>query len=61
MARPSQPEQGPWHKSKRSNGSQNCVEVSEGVHVLVRDTQNRERGHVEFSREAWTQVLRAMK
>ncbi|MEU3015874.1 DUF397 domain-containing protein [Nocardiopsis sp. NPDC007018] len=40
--------------------SQNCVEVADlpGVSA-VRDTQNREAGHLEFPTGEWTALLRA--
>ncbi|MFC9085498.1 DUF397 domain-containing protein [Nocardiopsis dassonvillei] len=44
----------PWHKSSYSDGAHNCVEVAEGETVLVRDTQNREMGHIGFTSDAWT-------
>jgi hypothetical protein len=54
-------ENAPWHKSTYSSGSQNCVEVSEGVETLVRDTQNRERGHLMFARQEWAAALAVAK
>ncbi|MDT0328481.1 DUF397 domain-containing protein [Nocardiopsis lambiniae] len=46
-----------WHKSTYSSGSQNCVEVSEGTETRVRDTQNRELGHLGFEAGEWTVLL----
>jgi hypothetical protein len=46
-----------WHKSSYSAGSGNCVEVKEGDRVLVRDTQNRELGHIAFAPDAWSALL----
>ncbi|PDP86022.1 DUF397 domain-containing protein [Glycomyces fuscus] len=47
-----------WHKSSYSGGSGSCVEVAEGRAVLVRDTQNRELGHIDYTPEAWAAFLR---
>ncbi|WP_047871699.1 DUF397 domain-containing protein [Nocardiopsis sp. RV163] len=46
-----------WHKSSYSGGSGSCVEVAEGQTVLVRDTRNREHGHLDYTPEAWTALL----
>ncbi|WP_160051318.1 DUF397 domain-containing protein [Nocardiopsis sp. FR26] len=48
-----------WHKSSYSDGGGgNCVEVNEGPEtVLVRDTQNRELGHLGFVSREWTALL----
>jgi hypothetical protein len=46
------------HKSSYSGGSGSCVEVAEGRAVLVRDTQNRELGHIDYTPEAWAAFLR---
>ncbi|MFJ6019107.1 DUF397 domain-containing protein [Nocardiopsis alba] len=51
----------PYHKSSYSGSSGSCVEVSEGRSVLVRDTQNRPLGHLEYSREAWSLFLVQVK
>ncbi|MFE7462450.1 DUF397 domain-containing protein [Nocardiopsis terrae] len=48
-----------WHKSSYSNAAENCVEVVEGPETRVRDTQNREAGHLAFSGDEWTALLRA--
>ncbi len=51
-----------WHKPTYSDGSGgNCVEVSEGAATLVRDTQNRDQGHLTFTRQEWTAVLAVTK
>ncbi|MEU3015873.1 DUF397 domain-containing protein [Nocardiopsis sp. NPDC007018] len=46
--------------SYSSSHGQNCVEVAElpGVSA-VRDTQNRDAGHLEFPTAEWTALLRA--
>ncbi|WP_082126925.1 DUF397 domain-containing protein [Allosalinactinospora lopnorensis] len=48
-----------WHKSSYSGGvRQNCVEVAESpAEVKVRDTQNRERGHLSFPPTEWSAFL----
>ncbi|CAL9497932.1 hypothetical protein SUDANB121_03393 [Nocardiopsis dassonvillei] len=37
------------------------MEVAEGLDVLVRDTQNRPLGHIDYSAEAWASFLRGVK
>ncbi|GAA1095790.1 DUF397 domain-containing protein [Nocardiopsis metallicus] len=49
-----------WHKSSYSSGGQNCVEVAEGPSTLVRDTQNRELGHLAVSTTEWSALLAAV-
>lgn len=46
-----------WHKSSYSSGSQNCVEVAEGEEVLVRDSQNPDKGTLGFAPNAWSALL----
>ncbi|WDZ88468.1 DUF397 domain-containing protein [Nocardiopsis sp. HUAS JQ3] len=46
-----------FHKSSYSTSGGNCVEVSEGRDTLVRDTQNRELGHLSFDHREWTSLL----
>ncbi|MCY9786098.1 DUF397 domain-containing protein [Nocardiopsis sp. EMB25] len=51
-----------WHKSSYSSGvNNNCVEVSEGRAVLVRDTQNRGLGHLTYPSAEWTGLLATLK
>ncbi|NKY96385.1 DUF397 domain-containing protein [Nocardiopsis alborubida] len=52
-----------WHKSSHSSGVNNdCVEVAEGwTETLVRDTQNRELGHLAFTAPEWTSLLSTLK
>lgn len=51
-----------WHKSSYSgSGGGNCVEVAEGQHVLIRDTQHREHGHLSFEGTEWTHLLDTLK
>jgi hypothetical protein len=51
-----------WHKSSYSGSSSNCVEVRE--HVLgadVRDTQNRDAGHLSVPRAEWAALLAGVR
>jgi hypothetical protein len=52
-----------WHKSTRSSGSGNCVEVatnlSEGV--AIRDTKNRDGGTLIFTRAEWDAFIGGAK
>ncbi|TDQ53150.1 DUF397 domain-containing protein [Actinorugispora endophytica] len=52
-----------WHKSSYSSGNGgNCVEVAElPGSVLVRDTQYRELGHLDFVAGAWSAFLADVK
>lgn len=52
-----------WHKSSHSNPSGgHCVEVAETPRaVLVRDTQHRELGHLDFTPGAWAAFLAEAK
>ncbi|WP_033304163.1 DUF397 domain-containing protein [Nocardiopsis alkaliphila] len=50
-----------WHKSSYSTANGSCVEVAEGQSVLVRDTQNRPLGHIEYSAGAWAAFLSEVK
>ncbi|MBE2999536.1 DUF397 domain-containing protein [Nocardiopsis sp. HNM0947] len=50
-----------WHKSSYSNTGSQCVEVretSDGAHV--RDTVNRDAGHLTFPAAEWTALLRGI-
>lgn len=46
-----------WHKSSYSADKGSCVEVAESDIVLVRDTQNRDLGHLSFSAPEWQAFL----
>lgn len=47
-----------WHKSSYSNANGgHCVEVAEGTVTRVRDTQNRELGHLAFGAAEWSALL----
>lgn len=50
-----------WHKSSYSGSSGSCVEVSEGRSVLVRDTENRELGHIDYSPTTWVSFLQGLR
>ncbi|BCY09267.1 DUF397 domain-containing protein [Actinoplanes sp. L3-i22] len=52
-----------WHKSTRSGGGQNCVEVADNLPqvVAVRDTKNRDAGPLLFTRGEWTAFLTGVK
>ncbi|MDA2813027.1 DUF397 domain-containing protein [Nocardiopsis sp. RSe5-2] len=50
-----------WRKSSYSDGGSNCVEVADGASTAVRDTQNRELGHLEFPVAEWSAFLRALE
>ncbi|WP_150239663.1 DUF397 domain-containing protein [Nocardiopsis quinghaiensis] len=48
----------PWHKATYSENSSHCVEVCERQDGAdVRDTQNRELGHLSFGRREWTSLV----
>ncbi|WP_444962158.1 DUF397 domain-containing protein [Nocardiopsis sp. M1B1] len=50
-----------WHKSSYSIAETNCVEVAEGATTAVRDTQNRELGHLSFAATEWTALVDSLK
>lgn len=51
-----------WHKSSYSANGGNCVEVREGFSGTdVRDTQNREAGHLSFTSDEWSALLRGLR
>lgn len=49
-----------WRKSTYSTSpDQNCVEVGLAPDIVgVRDTKNREQGHLAVSRTAWASFVR---
>lgn len=51
-----------WRKSSYSTGAQQeCVEVGVAPGAVgVRDTKNREAGHLAVSRTAWAAFVRGM-
>jgi hypothetical protein len=54
-------EREPWMKSTYSSGSQNCVEVAKGATTGVRDTQNRELGHLDVPAREWSALLDTLR
>jgi hypothetical protein len=51
-----------WHKSSYSTGANECVEVREHTAGAdVRDTRNREAGHLTFASSEWLAALAAEK
>lgn len=51
-----------FRKSSYSGASNNCVEVADlPGQNLVRDTQNRDTGHLGFAQEEWTAALRVIR
>jgi hypothetical protein len=50
-----------WHKASYSAAADNCVEVSEGATTAVRDTQNRDLGHLEVTASEWTALVGAVR
>ncbi|MEE2037962.1 DUF397 domain-containing protein [Nocardiopsis sp. CT-R113] len=51
-----------WHKSTYSDGNGgHCVEVAEGPVTGIRDTQNRELGHLAVPAPEWTALVNAVR
>ncbi|RCV50524.1 DUF397 domain-containing protein [Marinitenerispora sediminis] len=50
-----------WRKSSYSGGGGNCVEVSDGLTIAVRDSQQPDLGHLEFPVKEWTAFLTQVK
>lgn len=52
-----------WHKSTRSSGSGNCVEVATNLPegVAVRDTKNRDGATLIFTRAEWDAFIGGAK
>ncbi|WP_408648662.1 DUF397 domain-containing protein [Streptomonospora mangrovi] len=51
-----------WHKSRYSAGAENCVEVREhAAGADIRDTQNRDAGHLGVPSAEWAAFLVAVK
>lgn len=52
---------GEWHKATYSANGSHCVEAREYAGgAAVRDTQNRDLGHLEFQKQEWAALLRAL-
>jgi hypothetical protein len=54
---------GPWRKSTRSGGADNCVEVATATdhHVGVRDSKNPDGGILVFNPSAWSDFLEGVR
>ena len=53
---------GDWHKSSYSANGGNCVEARERIGGAdVRDTQNRDAGHLEFTRGEWAALVNVVR
>lgn len=50
-----------WHKSSYSGNQGACVEVREGAVTDLRDTQNRELGHLSFATQEWSALVTAVR
>ncbi|MET7989597.1 DUF397 domain-containing protein [Amycolatopsis sp. NPDC005232] len=46
-----------WRKSSYSSNGGDCVEVAADREVLVRDTKDREAGHITVTAAAWRELL----
>lgn len=51
------PSERSWHKASYSAGTDNCVEVREGLSTAIRDTRYRERGHVDVPAGEWVALV----
>jgi hypothetical protein len=51
------PSERSWHKASYSAGTDNCVEVAEGLVTGVRDTQYRELGCLDVPAGEWAALL----
>ncbi|WP_433696784.1 DUF397 domain-containing protein [Nocardiopsis sp. CA-288880] len=50
-----------WHKSSYSGNEGACVEIAEGPVTGIRDTQNRELGHLDVPAPEWTALMNAVR
>ncbi|SFT75707.1 protein of unknown function [Actinopolyspora lacussalsi subsp. righensis] len=51
-----------WRKSTRSTNTDNCVEVGRLTDgAAIRDTKNRNAGHLTTTRTQWTAFITALK
>lgn len=49
-----------WHKASYSSTGNDCVEVCEGAVTGMRDTQNRELGHLAFTASEWAGLIKTL-
>ncbi|MFW5416344.1 DUF397 domain-containing protein [Nocardiopsis sp. CNT-189] len=50
-----------WFKSSHSSGAESCVEVREHEGGAdVRDTRNRQDGHLTFPASEWSALIRLL-
>jgi Domain of unknown function (DUF397) len=54
---------GPWRKSTRSGGADNCVEVATSTdrHIGVRDSKNPDGGILVFSPGEWSAFVEGVR
>ncbi|MFY1696094.1 DUF397 domain-containing protein [Solwaraspora sp. WMMA2101] len=54
---------GPWRKSTRSGGADNCVEVATAtdLHVGVRDSKNPGGGILVFAPDGWSDFINGVR
>lgn len=51
-----------WHKSSYSANGANCVETREHAHGAdIRDTQNRDQGHLTVPIPEWSALLHTLR
>lgn len=50
-----------YHKSSYSANHGECVEVAEGDVTRVRDTQNREAGHLSVPAREWDALISVVR
>jgi hypothetical protein len=50
-----------WRKSSYSSQTENCVEVALDRDALVRDTKNRDGGHLSVTATAWRSFTASVK
>jgi len=54
---------GPWRKSTRSGGADNCVEVATSTdhHIGVRDSKDPDGGVLVFNPGSWSEFLEGVR
>ncbi|SCF48783.1 protein of unknown function (DUF397) [Micromonospora matsumotoense] len=54
---------GPWRKSTRSGGADNCVEVATAPdrHIGVRDSKNPHGGVLVFGPDVWSAFVEGVR